>query len=188
MGRPTRTGSLASPPGGARLDAPRMNRSAAGCRSCLGWAWVGVVSLVLAGACAPSPGGNPGTNAPSPSVRVARGLLDQGRTEQAVAEYDRALKTNPRDGLALLEVVSLLLSRNRAEEAQARAHEILQRAPDFATGHLAMAEVAYKLGNRKEARELLDRAAAHNPDTPSFFPSAARLYHSLARTTRGVEL
>jgi len=165
-----------------------MNRSAAGCRSCLGRAWVGVVSLVLAGGCAPSPGGNPATTAPSPSVRAARGLLDQGRTEQAVAEYDRALRTNPRDGLALLEVVSLLLSRNRAEEARARAHEILQRAPDFATGHLAMAEVAYGLGNRKEARELLDRAAALNPDTPSFFPAAARLYHSLARTARGVEL
>lgn len=141
------------------------------------------------GACGPSPAERgPAPASLSEGVKAARQLREQGRFTEAIAAYDRVLDRDPRDSAALLDLTALLLRGNRVQEARDRARALLRRVPDSPAAHLALAQAAYRQGDRREAGRLLDRAASLRSSDPAFHAVAARLYRALARTGQGVTL
>lgn len=102
--------------------------------------------------------------------------------------FNRALGKDPRDASALLGIVTLLVRENRLSEAESKVQAFRREVPESPSADLALAQVAFHKGDLKLAGNLLDASVSHLPPVPSFYPTAASLYHALGRTSRGVKV
>jgi len=89
---------------------------------------------------------------------VAVALQKLGRTEEAVAHCETALKISADDSEVLSLYGNLLLSTKKYEEAYRIAIRVLQRNPASARNYLTLARIQERRIGRPAARDLLKRA------------------------------
>ena len=109
-------------------------------------------------------------------ARVGRAqlLAGLGRTEEALAEYDRVLAADPRDVEAMLGRVPLLLRQDRLDDAEVAARAAVARDPKSAEAWVA-------LGNVLTRRQRLDEAARAYEEARVVDPRAVEPVLGLAR-------
>lgn len=100
-------------------------------------------------------------------------LMEMGKINESITEFERALTINPRYGVASLLLGKAYLAKDDPERALA----VLEVAPwDDWPEMLVLAARAYsKMGKRKEAAESLRKAIAIDPANPE----AKELLHSV---------
>lgn len=82
----------------------------------------------------------------------SRGLVTPGRTEEAIAEAKRVLALSPPTLGMGLPIWVFVLAR-RYDLARARAHELLEVAPNYVWAHFEMAQIYEQQGQLEEAAQ-----------------------------------
>lgn len=100
-------------------------------------------------------------------------LRDQGRLEEAIAEYDRALAIESRNAIAHYDRGGVLLTMNRPNEAIAAYGHAVELEPTYALAMMNLAAAEFRLGHGPAAASWLRRAIAIEPEAPN-------LHHNLA--------
>lgn len=91
---------------------------------------------------------------------LARAELEAGREELAAEEYERALRLDGRNGLALLQLAQIYSHQPKTWKlAEARFRDYLAQRPDDAPAQLQLARVLSWQGKWKEAAEAYSRPA-----------------------------
>jgi Flp pilus assembly protein TadD len=107
---------------------------------------------------------------PTPElVRLNLGLLyaRQGRDNEAISEFRRAVEISPRFYKGHFELASVLDRTGRLDEA-AREYEVAEPGyRGFGEYHYRLGLTYYRLGDRDRAREHLSRAIDVAPGSPS---------------------
>jgi len=91
-------------------------------------------------------------------------LQAQGKLEEAVASYRRALAHKPDDAHAHYNLGIALQDQGKLEEAVISYERTLAYKPDFAEGHNNLGNVLKDQGKLDEAVTSFGRALAHKPD------------------------
>ncbi|HYZ90013.1 MAG TPA: tetratricopeptide repeat protein [Myxococcales bacterium] len=96
---------------------------------------------------------------------LARGnvLVNNGKREEAAAEYREAARLNPRSAIARERLGDVLYDLGRKEEALAAYREASARDAAGFTARIGAARVLADLGKLLDAREELTVALRHNP-------------------------
>lgn len=101
--------------------------------------------------------------------RLAIALRRQGRWDEAVAEYDRALGISTNDENLVFNKAMALYEGGQHKEAIATVEQALALNPDFCSN----CALAYNVGimyvrarNREKAKEYFEKALEFNPDHP----------------------
>ena len=97
---------------------------------------------------------------------AGRILSLQGRLQEAVREYDRALALDPGCLAALYNRATLLLRMDRAAEALASLDSLIARAPAPAPVHLLRGNALSALGRHDAALAAFDEAVRLDPRAP----------------------
>jgi TolB-like protein/DNA-binding winged helix-turn-helix (wHTH) protein len=82
----------------------------------------------------------------------SRGLVTQGRTEEAIAEAKRTIALSP-SPLSWDYPIWIFVLARRYELASERAHQLLEVAPNWVWAHFMMAQVLEQQGQFKEAAQ-----------------------------------
>lgn len=125
-------------------------------------AWLLVPALAEAG---PWPR-SPQATSDTPESHQAAGLeaLRSGRINEALGEFQAALRRN-RDYLpSLISMADLLSSNDRFFEAYGALQHAVSVAPDSAEVRALLGRCLFRIGKLKDARENLQRALESNPD------------------------
>lgn len=96
-------------------------------------------------------------------VTLARALVSTDEEDAAEAEYKKALKDNPANGMAYLSLGQLRLFQRKPAEAASYFHRAIQVSPDLEPAYVALAELLQKAHDYAEARALFEKAVALNP-------------------------
>ena len=87
-----------------------------------------------------------------------------GRTEEAAAHFQEALRLRPDYAEAHVNLGNALMTMNRLEEAATHVEEALRIKPDFLHAHLSLGVVRLRQGRLEEAAEQLQEALRIDPD------------------------
>jgi putative PEP-CTERM system TPR-repeat lipoprotein len=109
----------------------------------------------------------------------AQGLLERGRHEQAIAQYEQALKAGP-PGVMALNNLAWLYQQVKDPRAQATARKAFDLAPDNAAVADTYGWILVETGRAAEALPILERAA----NAPGAGPEV-RLHHAAALARAG---
>ncbi len=125
----------------------------------------------------------------------ARACVHQGKTEQAVALFERAAAARPEDyqSLLLLQQLYKRLGNDdgaaaAGEEGIARAERQLEMNPDDVRALYLMAGPLSDLGQVQRGEQVLLRAMAIDPTDPAVQYNAACFYARIGDQDRAVEL
>ena len=118
----------------------------------------------------------------------ARALLQAGRTDDAVAAFERLVRAFPESAEALGASALALWEANRFAEADARAVAALALDPTIASAHCARGLVAQSSHRPADALEHLDRALARRPDFVVALSHAAACHAVLGDDERALAL
>ena len=105
---------------------------------------------------------------------TADAYLGSGMTEEAIAEYRRALQLGPSFSDIRAKLAGALRDLDRKQEALVEYERIRAEAPKFLQARLNLGVLYYSLGRRDAARAEFEAVLAENPDSKS-----ARLYLDL---------
>lgn len=97
-------------------------------------------------------------------VLLAEGLVKLDRKEEALAEYERAQRAAPDDGIYHRMAAELLFAMGRRSDALAEYREAVKLSPDDVLSRVLLAEVLFDTGKKDEAIEMLQRAVSGNPN------------------------
>jgi tetratricopeptide (TPR) repeat protein len=95
-------------------------------------------------------------------VRLGDRMRMRSRLDAALIQYERALQSEPDNGVILLKAARMLLQLNRVEEAVARLRHAVETNPNYLTPHVVLAPLVAK----EEAQKLIETALAINPFDP----------------------
>jgi tetratricopeptide (TPR) repeat protein len=119
---------------------------------------------------------------------LADALVAAGRTDDGLAEYERALRLNPDDAVASNNYGLALASLGRMEEAVARLRRAVAIKPSYAHGHYNLANALARSGRFdaaiSEYRKALDLAPDYSEAANNLgnaLMSAGRMDEALAR-------
>jgi tetratricopeptide (TPR) repeat protein len=101
-------------------------------------------------------------------------LMNDGRVEEAQAEFQEALRLDPGQLMAHLRVGELLERQGRIAEAADRYRMLLRLRPDLPDALFALGRLALAQGRLEEARVNLRRYLELAPVTTGGSPQAAR--------------
>jgi tetratricopeptide (TPR) repeat protein len=136
------------------------------------------------------------------SLEVNPGLADvhfslgnalrlQGRTDEAIHEYEKAARQDPSSEEALVNLGSCLLASGRAEEALERFQQALLLPPSTVLENLQAARALLVLGRPAEALARAERASAlaqqQNPDVLETLAEACLAAGELERSAAALE-
>jgi len=110
---------------------------------------------------------------------VAVGLYSQGRIEESIAAYSRAIAADPDFGLAYNNRGYAEFTRGRYAEALADLDRAVRLNPDDAVAHSNRGAVLGALQRYDEALASLTQAIALNPRTAQVFSDRAGIYLGL---------
>lgn len=98
--------------------------------------------------------------------RMADLLIRQGKTDQAIAEYEKAIQVNPSDTGSLANLATAYLNTGRLDDAEADFKRILVTNPENATAQNGLGMVAIHRQNFQAARGYFERAVQLDPNLP----------------------
>ena len=95
---------------------------------------------------------------------MGRAWAELGDTATAAEQYERALRTEPRNPEALDHLAMARFGQRRYEDALALYRMLLEINPDDALTHSNAGAALYHLGRPQEALQSIERALALDPD------------------------
>lgn len=119
------------------------------------------------------------------SALVVRGDLTKDE-KQRLADYDEAIRLNPRNVNAWRSRGLYYLAQNKEKEALESFMKLLDQDPDNAMAHQAIAEVLVKTDKYDEAIEHLTKSIEINPDSSLGYTLRARIYGIQGKTEQAV--
>ncbi len=96
--------------------------------------------------------------------RMADLLLREGKTDEAITEYEKAVQYNPSDTESLANLATAYLNKGRLENAALDFKRILVMNPDNATAQNGLGLIAIQRRNPQAARGYFERAVQLNPN------------------------
>jgi len=90
--------------------------------------------------------------------------LEEGRMDDAIAEYRRSLALNPDSASTHYNLGFALSVRGRRDEAMMQFRDAIRLDPDYAQAHNNLGALLRLAGRVDEAREQFERAVALRPD------------------------
>ena len=97
------------------------------------------------------------------ATNLGAALQSDGRTDEAIAEYRRAIAERPDYAPAYSNLASALRAAGRIDEARATYERALQLQPDFAAAHFNLANLLLDQGRAGEAAAHFERAMREEP-------------------------
>jgi tetratricopeptide (TPR) repeat protein len=113
---------------------------------------------------------------PEVHVRLGYMLASEGKTEEAIFHFHRALEMQPQLVDARVNLGILLVKKGMTEEARKQYLTVLRYAPDLAEAHFSLGNLYLREGKLEDARRHLAEAVQADPG------------HAGARTNLGVTL
>jgi spermidine synthase len=136
-----------------------------------------VLRVARTGATGLVAGGSPALDRPALREGMAGGLFLVGRFQDALEQYDHAIRLDPHNGVVLRAAAVTALNLNAFERARDYAWRAVTRAPEDAEAHYYLGLALAQLGRMDAAALALTRAAALNP-------ADARVQEALAALRR----
>lgn len=93
-------------------------------------------------------------------------LADQGRPEEAILEYRKALRAWPKAATAHVNLGATLANQGRFVEAIEHYNEALRLIPDYALAHANLGRALANLGRIDEAMSHYENAMRNDPNLP----------------------
>lgn len=87
----------------------------------------------------------------------------RGQYAQATAAFERVLQRRPENTLAQLGLAAALMDQDKLGEAEKHLNPVLRNWPNHPIGNYLRGELAYRAGNREQAKGALRLALAVNP-------------------------
>jgi tetratricopeptide (TPR) repeat protein len=112
-------------------------------------------------------------------THLADQLLNRGRTEAAVNEYQRALQVSPHSPVILNKLGRVMIGINRAEDAVPLFKKALEVDPDNANAYVQLGRAYHVMKNFKETRFALEEAIQINPYNPLIYRLLSDAYAAL---------
>ena len=112
-------------------------------------------------------------------THLADQLLNRGRTEAAVNEYQRALQVSPHSPVILNKLGRVMIGINRAEDAVPLFKKALEVDPDNANAYVQLGRAYHGIKNFKETRFALEEAIQINPYNPLIYRFLSDAYAAL---------
>jgi Flp pilus assembly protein TadD len=104
---------------------------------------------------------------------LAAAVLSQGRIEESLQLYEKALELTP-DSLPLrLAAARAFVAANKFDQALILTESVVQTAPGFGLGLFRHGLVLGELGRHREAHAALERALALEPSNPEYAMAVA---------------
>jgi tetratricopeptide (TPR) repeat protein len=113
---------------------------------------------------------------------VGTALDGLGRHEEAVAEYDKAIRINPKIAIPQNNKGNSLSALGRHEEAVACFDNAISLDPKFAQPYKGKGNSLYSLGRYDEAVAEYDKAIELNPNYASAYHNKGVALHALGRS------
>jgi len=113
---------------------------------------------------------------------VGTALDGLGRHAEAIAEYDTALRINPKMAIPQNNKGNSLASLGRYEEAIACFDDAISLNPKFALPHKGKGNSLFKLGRFEEAVAEFDKAIKLEPNYASAYHNKGVALHALGRS------
>jgi tetratricopeptide (TPR) repeat protein len=110
----------------------------------------------------------------------------QGKLEDAITSYQRAVELRPDAGGAFLNLADALQRKNQHEQAAACLQECLRRIPAFPDAHYNLGNVLQSLGRLEEAADHYRQAAKLRPDFAEAHNNLGGTYLLLEKTDEAV--
>jgi tetratricopeptide (TPR) repeat protein len=111
---------------------------------------------------------------------------DQGRQEEAVAEYQRAIELDPQGALPHHGLGNVYVDQGRQEEAVAAYQRAIELDPKLAAPHHGLGNVYRSLGRQEEAVAEYRRAIEFDPQDASSHHELGTVYRLLGRQEEAV--
>lgn len=99
-------------------------------------------------------------------IKAGRELAKQGRMDEALAEFETALKLDPNSKIAHLAAGSAKARLNREDDAMRHFREALRIDPMNVQAHLRAARVLLSKKETEKAREYVESAQRIDPKSP----------------------
>jgi tetratricopeptide (TPR) repeat protein/2-polyprenyl-3-methyl-5-hydroxy-6-metoxy-1,4-benzoquinol methylase len=126
----------------------------------------------------------------SPAIAMideGNALEEQGRSADAMARYDAAVKVDPRCARAHLNRGNVLLAGAQIDEAR-RAYQLaIACDPHYAAAHFNLGNLSYRAGEFERAVYNYQAAIAIKPDFADAFVALGNALDDLGRTSEAVE-
>jgi len=103
-------------------------------------------------------------------------LATEGRLDDALAEFDKAVENEPDYLDGRMNAALLLCGNGRAEEAKTRLEELLRRAPQYLPARRELARLLEKQGRVADAMAQYEIGLDHNPEFLEAHAKLARYY------------
>jgi predicted Zn-dependent protease len=107
---------------------------------------------------------------------MAESLADSGKLVEAVAEYNRVLKLDPRLDAAYLGLASTYWKQRQFDQALPLLKRVLQKSPNDAEANGMMADILEHNGDHVGAQHCAEIALANNPRLIETRVVLARVY------------
>lgn len=92
----------------------------------------------------------------------------QGKPEQAIAEYQKSIEIEPRNPIVHFDLGFLFDTQGRTSEAIRQYEEVLALDPGYAQAHFSLGIVLGKIGKIKESISEFTEALKIEPDNPKY--------------------
>jgi tetratricopeptide (TPR) repeat protein/2-polyprenyl-3-methyl-5-hydroxy-6-metoxy-1,4-benzoquinol methylase len=113
-------------------------------------------------------------------------LEDQGRSTEAMACYEAAVKADPRFGRAHLNRGNALLATGRIDEARHAYEQAVSCDPTYAAAHFNLGNLRSRCGEYERALDCYRAAIDFKPDFASAFVAMGNALDSLGRKTEAM--
>lgn len=122
-------------------------------------------------------------NEPSSLAHKSLGVLfhEQGRREEAAAEYRKAVQIDPEDPEGYNNLGTILKEEGRPEEAEAQFRKAIEADPDFAGSYNNLALVAMDRQDYDLAGPLLEKALERSPLDPLIYNNRGNLFFHIGK-------
>lgn len=152
------------------LDSDGGNAGSGGARRSMPLAFAAVLLVALVGVfmvtlgSPPAPAGQGPTLSSAEYAKKGNDLYSQGQFDAAITQYQLALKADPANSTALINMGNAFFSLDRLDEAAAAFTKALESAPRDADIHSNLGAVLLRQGKVDQARSEIQKAVELKPD------------------------
>ena len=108
-------------------------------------------------------------------------MIAAGRTTEAIAQYEEALRTDPDSAEAHNNLAFALLNVQRPREAIDHYRKVVELKPDYAEGHLGLGMALAAAGDPQAAAGEFESAVQLQPDSLGGHSRLAETYAALGQ-------